>query len=109
MDVIRYLLSRPTFAEHLVFAPAKVYTHRGSNVRVYSEMYTGNWWWRTQVSYFRVFPPHCLKLLGLPSRGFYHHTRDYRLGLYPSDQLRGRKKGVAGVHESREYSFQSAQ
>jgi len=109
MDVIRYLLSRPTFAEHLVVAPAKVYTYTGSNVRVYSEMHTGDWWWRTQVTTI-VFPTSCcLKLLGLPSRGFYRHTRDYRLGLYPSDQLCGRKEGMASVHEPREYPIQSAQ
>jgi hypothetical protein len=54
MEAIRYMLSRPALAEHLTFTPKRVYMHENSNDRVYSEMSTGDWWWRTQVSCFRT-------------------------------------------------------
>jgi hypothetical protein len=49
VDAIKYLLARPALAEHLEFAPRKVWEDRTQQSRLYSEMWTGNWWWRTQV------------------------------------------------------------
>jgi Plavaka transposase len=68
MEAIRYMLSRPAFADHLVFAPKRVYTSEKRKVRVYSEMCTGDWWWRTQVSHFRIPNLTSLKVARRPSR-----------------------------------------
>ena len=46
---IRYLVSQPTFAAHMTWAPIRTKAHDGS--RVYTELNTGEWWWETQVSF----------------------------------------------------------
>jgi Plavaka transposase len=61
-----YLLNRPSLIEHMAFAPYRLYTpstldpagdegeeedeDEGETERLYTEMATGDWWWRTQVS-----------------------------------------------------------
>jgi hypothetical protein len=49
VDAIKYLLARPSLAKHMTFAPRKVWEDSDRRSRLYSEMATGNWWWRTQV------------------------------------------------------------
>lgn len=56
---IQSLLDRPTLLEHMVFAPHRTYQetdagqgqagNQPNRERIYTEMSTGNWWWRTQV------------------------------------------------------------
>ena len=43
---IRFLLGHKPFREHMVYAPVQVFTP--NNDRVYSDMYTGDWWWNMQ-------------------------------------------------------------
>ena len=43
---IRFLLGHKPFKEHLVYAPVQVFNP--NNVRVYSDMHTGDWWWNIQ-------------------------------------------------------------
>jgi hypothetical protein len=50
LKAVQYLLSRPSLAEHLEFGPRKVWKNEKRETRRYSEMSTGDWWWRTQVS-----------------------------------------------------------
>jgi len=46
-DVIQYLLRQRAYAEYLVFAPIHEFDEEYN--RVYTDMHTGDWWWRTQV------------------------------------------------------------
>lgn len=46
-DVIRQLFKQPAYREHLVYSPVKEYNGFGD--RVYSDIHTAEWWWRTQV------------------------------------------------------------
>jgi hypothetical protein len=46
---IRAIYGDPEFALDLVFAPERHYVDHGRTQRVYSDMYTGDWWWSVQV------------------------------------------------------------
>ncbi|KAH9032385.1 hypothetical protein EDB83DRAFT_2525578 [Lactarius deliciosus] len=50
LQCIRALYGDPEFAHDLVFAPERHYTDHARTCRVYSEMYTGDWWWAIQTS-----------------------------------------------------------
>jgi Plavaka transposase len=47
LDCIRFLLKQPPYRDYLVFAPMRQFNESGE--RVYTDMYTADWWWRTQV------------------------------------------------------------
>jgi Plavaka transposase len=49
MDCIDSLYGNPEFASHLAFAPERHYSDANKTHRVYHDMYTGKWWWETQV------------------------------------------------------------
>jgi Plavaka transposase len=49
IECVKTLFGDPTFTPYLQFAPEKHYTDDTKDVRVYHDMYTGKWWWRTQV------------------------------------------------------------
>jgi len=49
VKVTQHLMSRPSLAEHFEFAPRKVWKNEERTSRRYTEMSTGDWWWRTQV------------------------------------------------------------
>ena len=36
------------FAHHLSFAPVRQFSRTGNDNRIYDEMHTADWWWRTQ-------------------------------------------------------------
>ncbi|KAF8460148.1 hypothetical protein BDZ91DRAFT_785483 [Kalaharituber pfeilii] len=46
IDCIKYLLRQKMYADFLVWAPVKEQNAAGE--RIYHEMHTGNWWWKTQ-------------------------------------------------------------
>ncbi|KIM22688.1 hypothetical protein M408DRAFT_78738, partial [Serendipita vermifera MAFF 305830] len=48
IEVVAYLLSRPNLASHMKFAPAKVWETSSKKSRVYSDMFTSEWWWDVQ-------------------------------------------------------------
>ena len=50
VDCIRELIGNPTFRDHLIYAPQKLYTDNSHTTRRIDEMWTADWWWRTQVS-----------------------------------------------------------
>jgi Plavaka transposase len=50
LHVVQSLLDRPSLHDHLEFVPRRVYTNEDREERVYNEIMTGNWAWRTQVS-----------------------------------------------------------
>ncbi|KAF8419153.1 hypothetical protein BGX38DRAFT_1280452 [Terfezia claveryi] len=45
-DTVRYLLQQRAYGKHLVFEPIHEFDEEGN--WVYTEMNTGDWWWRTQ-------------------------------------------------------------
>jgi hypothetical protein len=50
MECLRALWGDPDFAEHLIFEPERHYADENETTRMYHEMHTGKWWWKTQVS-----------------------------------------------------------
>jgi hypothetical protein len=43
---VKALFGEPTMKEHMDYYPKRVFD--GDNCRIYTEMSTGNWWWRIQ-------------------------------------------------------------
>jgi hypothetical protein len=50
VEVVEDLIGNPRFANNMRYAPERQWTSSAKETRIYSEMWTGNWWWRTQVS-----------------------------------------------------------
>jgi hypothetical protein len=50
LHAVQSLLDRPSLHDHLEFVPRRVYTNEDREERIYNEIMTGNWAWRTQVS-----------------------------------------------------------
>lgn len=55
VECIRELLGNPDFKEYLRYAPEKLFADADGTERIYSEMWTGDWWWDTQVSRDTVY------------------------------------------------------
>ncbi|KAI0342948.1 hypothetical protein BDW22DRAFT_1318377, partial [Trametopsis cervina] len=49
IECIRELIGNPQFTERLAYAPQRVYRDFQGNTRHIDEMWTGNWWWETQL------------------------------------------------------------
>ena len=62
VECIRELIGNPAFREKMQYVPEKVYEDRDGNVRVFDEMWTGDWWWNLQVSTSYLIPETCLPL-----------------------------------------------
>ena len=54
IECAKWLLRQPAYAEHLSFAPQQQFDERGG--RVYSKMYTADWWWEWQVRIYSAGP-----------------------------------------------------
>ena len=52
VDIVRHLIGLVRLRAQMHYGPEQhtVITVNGEKVRVYSEMWTGDWWWRMQVS-----------------------------------------------------------
>lgn len=50
VECIRELIGNPAFRDHMQYVPEKVYEDEDGNVRIFDEMWTGEWWWNLQVS-----------------------------------------------------------
>lgn len=50
MDCVRALYGDPEFAQDLVFAPERHYADPDKTIRLYHDLHTAEWWWKTQVS-----------------------------------------------------------
>ncbi|KAH9950697.1 hypothetical protein B0H21DRAFT_776616 [Amylocystis lapponica] len=48
---VKELIGNPAFREAIKYVPEKLYAHAGmrSEDRIFDEMWTGNWWWDTQI------------------------------------------------------------
>jgi Plavaka transposase len=49
VECVKDLMGNPAFADIMHFAPEKIYTDPEREDRQYDEMWTGDWWWNTQV------------------------------------------------------------
>jgi Plavaka transposase len=54
IKAIKSLLCRPSLADCMEFAPRRVWADASKTKRLYSEMSTGEWWWRNQVFHLTV-------------------------------------------------------
>ena len=50
IQCIKVLYGNPELAPFLAHSPEKHYTAPDKKSRIYSEMHTGKWWWKVQVS-----------------------------------------------------------
>ncbi|KAG8714425.1 hypothetical protein FRC09_017655 [Ceratobasidium sp. 395] len=48
LEIVKYLISRRRFAKHMRYAPVRHWTSKKKKKRLYSEIWTGDWWWRLQ-------------------------------------------------------------
>jgi len=58
VDCIKSLLGNCALRDYLAYAPERVYADYAGKVRKYSQMWTADWWWDTQVS--SLTHSHCL-------------------------------------------------
>ena len=49
LEVVASLISNPVFKNEIAYQPEKVYRDKNGKIRVYDEMWTGDWWWDMQV------------------------------------------------------------
>jgi Plavaka transposase len=50
VECIRELIGNPTFKDLLAYAPEQAFQDEEGNIRIFDEMWTGDWWWDLQVS-----------------------------------------------------------
>ena len=50
VECMKDLMGNPIFKESLEYAPQKHFTDEEGNNHVFDEMWTGDWWWNTQVN-----------------------------------------------------------
>ena len=53
MECVEELLGNPALQGVMVYMPEHVYADAKGENRIYDEMWTGDWWWETQVSTYR--------------------------------------------------------
>ncbi|CAE6368386.1 unnamed protein product [Rhizoctonia solani] len=56
VKVVGELIGAPRFKNHMRYAPERHWTSRNRRQRVYDEMWSGEWWWRTQDPYGTIVP-----------------------------------------------------
>ncbi|KAI0081369.1 hypothetical protein K474DRAFT_1759598 [Panus rudis PR-1116 ss-1] len=49
LECVRELIGNPEFRDTMRYTPEKVFADMGRNVRIYDEMWTGEWWWDKQT------------------------------------------------------------
>ena len=50
MECVEELLGNPALRDVMAYVPECVYANAKGENRIYDEMWTGDWWWETQVS-----------------------------------------------------------
>jgi hypothetical protein len=49
VECVRELLGNPAFRDIISYVPERAYADKAGTNRIYDEMWTGDWWWTTQV------------------------------------------------------------
>jgi hypothetical protein len=96
----RWLLEQPAYEDDLVYAPERHFNDAGS--RIYGEMHTGDWWWEQKVCPRARRTAHVDRGLVCAARGGYGGAARFHVRRDPSDQLRGRQEGLAGLYDHRQ-------
>ena len=52
VECVKELMGNPAFKDHMSYVAERAYMDEEGKVRIFDEMWTGNWWWNTQVSLF---------------------------------------------------------
>jgi hypothetical protein len=62
VECIRELIGNPAFQGHMRYAPERLYKDKDGKNQVFDEMWTGEWWWKTQVSsyFFKLYIHSCV-------------------------------------------------
>ena len=47
-SILKFLIDHEPFEHHLSYAPVRQFCGTSNDNRIYDEIHTGNWWWRTQ-------------------------------------------------------------
>jgi hypothetical protein len=55
VECIRELIGNPAFRDHMRYAPERVFKDETGKNQVFDETWTGEWWWKTQVSLLFLF------------------------------------------------------
>jgi hypothetical protein len=50
VECVNELIGNPAFKEYISYVPEHVYTNAAGQDRIFDEMWTADWWWKTQVS-----------------------------------------------------------
>jgi hypothetical protein len=50
VECVQELMGNPAFKDAMAFTPEKAFADAKGSNRIYDEMWTGDWWWDTQVS-----------------------------------------------------------
>ena len=51
VECIRELIGNPAFRDYVAYGCQQVFVDKEGTTRRYDEMWTGEWWWKTQVSH----------------------------------------------------------
>ena len=54
VECVKGLIGNPAFKEFISYVPERVFMDDEGQVRVFDEMWTGNWWWDTQVHVSKI-------------------------------------------------------
>lgn len=55
ISCLKALWSDPELSPYLILAPERHYADKDKTIRLYFDMHTGKWWWRTQVRHDSLF------------------------------------------------------
>ena len=50
VECVKELVGNPAFKKSMSFVPKHVYEDENATNRILDEMWTADWWWKTQVS-----------------------------------------------------------
>ena len=50
LEVFRHIFGNPEFKNSMSFIPQKIYSNHNKEIRIYTEMFTGDWAWEAQVN-----------------------------------------------------------
>ena len=53
VECVAELIGNPTLRDMLAYVPERAYADAKGESHIYDEMWTGDWWWETQVSTYR--------------------------------------------------------
>jgi Plavaka transposase len=89
VECIRELIGNPAFRDKMQYVPEKVYEDRDGKVRIFDEMWTGDWWWNLQVSilYLPREEMNLPTMAETSARRSNHCSCDHCIGQDPSVQF----------------------